>query len=219
MMRLAGQSTFNFVLRVFGTAVAMVGAYIIWYIVDGHTAGVLVFLFIWMMGGFYILVKFPKFVVVGILSAVTSLLIVGYELQVDALGVQLAESNGQPAYPTYILAPYRLATVTGGIFVAWIWTIWPYPVTESSELRKDISASLFMLANFTTIVHEIIQSRIKGVDGDADTKGTHAYNLEKARIAVFGKMLMLVNQMRTNSAFSKFQLAIGGRFPREEYEE
>lgn len=219
MMRLAGQSTFNFVLRIFGTAVAMIGAYIIWYIVDGHAAGVLVFLFIWMMGGFYILVKFPKFVVIGILSAVTSLLIVGYELQVDSLGKQVAESNGQPAYPTYILAPYRLATVTGGIFVAWIWTIWPYPVTESSELRKDLGASLYMLANFTTIVHEIIQSRIKGVDGDPDTKGTHAYNLEKARIAVFGKMLMLVNQMRTNSAFSKFQLALGGRFPREEYEE
>jgi hypothetical protein len=36
----------------------------------------------------------------------------------QALGVELSTSNGQPAYPLYILAPYRLATVTLGIFVA-----------------------------------------------------------------------------------------------------
>ena len=197
----------------------MVAAYIIWYIVDGHTAGVLVFLFIFMMMGFYILIKFQRFLIVGIISAVTVLLILGYELQVKKLGVQLSETNGQPVYPTYELAPYRLATVVVGLFVAWIFTIWPYPVTESSELRKDLGASLYMLANFMSIVHEIIISRIEGTDGDVDTKGTHAYNLEKARLAVFGKLLSLVNDMRTNSAFSKFQMALGGQFPREEYEE
>lgn len=36
---------------------------------------------------------------------------------------KLSESNGQPAYPTYELAPYRLATVAAGLFVAFIWTI------------------------------------------------------------------------------------------------
>jgi hypothetical protein len=28
----------------------------------------------------------------------------------------------------------------------------------------------------------------------------------------------LLNEMRTNSAFSKFQVRVGGRFPKEEYE-
>jgi hypothetical protein len=137
---------------------------------------------------------------------------------VKVLGVQASEANGQPAYPTYLLAPYRLAAVAGGLLVAWIWTIWPYPVSENSELRKDLGASMYMLANFSSLVHEIIQSRIKGVEGDISTKGTHAYQLEKSRIQVFTKLLLLLNEMRTNSAFSKFNFSVGGRFPREEYE-
>jgi hypothetical protein len=43
----------------------MVASYVIWYIVVGNAAGVLVFLWIWSMMGFYALLKFPKFVVVG----------------------------------------------------------------------------------------------------------------------------------------------------------
>jgi hypothetical protein len=43
----------------------MVASYVIWYIVVGNPAGVLVFLWIWMLMGFYALLKFPKFVVVG----------------------------------------------------------------------------------------------------------------------------------------------------------
>ena len=39
MTRTSGQSVFNFVLRVFGTAGAMVASYVIWYIVDVKTPG------------------------------------------------------------------------------------------------------------------------------------------------------------------------------------
>ena len=118
MNRTSGQSIFNFVARVFGTAVAMIGAYIVWYIVDGKTAGVIVFLWLWMTCCFYVVLKMPKFVIVGILSLVTSVLTIGYELQVEVIGTKAATTNGQPAYPVYVLAPYRLATVAGGIFIA-----------------------------------------------------------------------------------------------------
>lgn len=218
MSRLAGQSTWAFSLRIIGTAIAMIASYIIWYIVVGHPAGVFIFLWLWIMIGFYGLLKFPKFVIVAILSVVSTVLIVGYELQVQVLGVAVSESNGQPAYPTYLLAPYRLATVAGGLFVAWIWTIFPYPISESSELRKDLGASLYMLANLTSLIHEVVQSRVKGVEGDVRRKGTHAYNLEKARTTVFGKLVALLTNMRANSAFSQFQVRVGGKFPKEEYE-
>ena len=118
MNRTSGQSVFNFVLRVFGTAVAMVGAYVVWYIVDGKTPGVIVFLWLWITCAFYVVLKMPKFAIVGILSLVTAVLIIGYELQVEVIGTKAATSNGQPAYPVYVLAPYRLATVTGGLFIA-----------------------------------------------------------------------------------------------------
>ena len=118
MTRTSGQSVFNFLLRVFGTVVAMLGSYVVWYIVDGHTAGVIVFLWLWITLNFYVVLKMPKYVVVGILALVTAILILGYELQVKEIGIEISTSNGQPWYPTYELAPYRLATVVVGMFVA-----------------------------------------------------------------------------------------------------
>jgi hypothetical protein len=75
MGRLSGQSTYNFLLRVSGTAIAMLGAYVI---VNGHVVGVIIFLWLWMTCAYYIVLKMPKFVIIGILSIVTSVLIIGY---------------------------------------------------------------------------------------------------------------------------------------------
>ena len=44
---------------------------VIWYIVDGHPAGVIVFMFIFIFFEFYFLMRFPRFTVVAILSVVT----------------------------------------------------------------------------------------------------------------------------------------------------
>lgn len=91
-------------------------------------------------------------------------------------------------------------------------------VSESSELRRDLGATLYLLSNFYSVMHETVQARVRGTDGDPNVKGTHAHNLEKARNAVLSKLLLLITDMKTNAAFSKFQLRVGGRFPREEYE-
>ena len=64
-----------------------------------------------------------------------------------------------------------------------------------------------------------MQSRIQGIGGDEKTKGTHGYHLDKARTTVFSKLGLLLNTLKTNAAFSKFQLNLGGKFPREEFEE
>lgn len=103
--------------------------------------------------------------------------------------------------------------------MAYIWTIFPYPVSESTELRKDLGGALYLLANMYSIVHETVASRVKKVDGDEKVKGSRAYHLEKARTAVFVKLLTLVTNLQQNSAFSKFQLRVGGRFPHERYQD
>lgn len=99
MVKTAGASTFQFSLRIIGTLIAMTASYIIWYIVDGKAAGVIVFLFLWMCVGYYAVLKMPKAPVIGVLSIVTSVLIVAYELQVQKIGKAVSQSNGQPAYP------------------------------------------------------------------------------------------------------------------------
>lgn len=91
MTKTAGQSTWSFALRILGTFVAMVGSYVIWYIVDGKTPGVIVFLWFWIFLAFYVVLKFQKLIIVGILSLVTAILILGYELQVKAIGITASE--------------------------------------------------------------------------------------------------------------------------------
>jgi len=105
MNRMAGQSVYNFVLRVGGTFIAMCASLVVYYIVDGHPAGVLVFEFIWIACAYWVVVKKPKLVIVGIIAAVTSVLIIGYELQVKKIGIVLSTSNYQAYYPPYLLAP------------------------------------------------------------------------------------------------------------------
>lgn len=53
------------------SAIAMCTSLVIWYVVDGHPAGVLVFLFVFVFVEFYFLMKYPRFTVVAIISVVT----------------------------------------------------------------------------------------------------------------------------------------------------
>lgn len=104
MTTTAGAGIFGFVGRVGGTAIAMCTSLIIWYIVVGHTVGVIVFLFLFTFVEFYFILKQPRLIVIALLSIVTqgktsilkekrkltsTVLVIGYELQVQQVGVQV----------------------------------------------------------------------------------------------------------------------------------
>ena len=214
----SGQSIFSFILRIAGTTIAMVASFLIWYIPDEKTPGVIVFLFIFVSCAFYIPIKMFRFRVIGIISIVTMSMIIGYELQVRKVGEAVATSNGQAYYPIYELAPYRLATVSGGIAVAFIWTFFPYPISEHSVLRQSLGASLYLLANYYSIIHETINARIRGDEGDLTLKSSAGRKLEKARHKVFSKQMLMLNGLRTYSEFLKWEVPIGGRFPKKQYD-
>jgi hypothetical protein len=95
----AGQSVFGFFARTGGTALSMVLSIIIWYIVDGKTPGVIVMLWLFIFVEYYFFLKFPRFLPIWLICIITQVLIVGYELQVEVLGVEAATANGQPYYP------------------------------------------------------------------------------------------------------------------------
>lgn len=214
----AGQSMFTFLLRILGTAVAMIVAWLMWYIPGQKTAGVIVFLWVFVSIGFYIPLKRPDLIIVALISVVTATMIVGYELEVRKIGVQLATSNGQPAYAIYILGPYRLATVIGGLAVAFIWTYFPYPISEHSALRQKLGGALYLSANYYSIIHETVMSRIRGDEGDAADNKSPGYQLTKIRNKVFAKQMLLLQGLKLHSGFVKWEFPLGGKFPRKEYE-
>lgn len=218
MTTTAGSGVFGFLGRIAGTAIAMCTSLVIWYIVDGKTGGVITMLWFFIFVELYFLIRYPRFTVIVILSVITQILIVGYELEVRKIGVKAATSNGQPAYPIYLLAPYRLACVAGGMLVAFIWTFFPYPITERSQLRKDLGASLYLLANFYSVVHTTVRTRILGEEGDLNDKSCPGNKLEKVRSKVYAKQMSLLGGLRQHSAYTSWEPTFGGKFPKAQYD-
>ncbi|KAK3374804.1 hypothetical protein B0H63DRAFT_452637 [Podospora didyma] len=219
MTMTSGQSFFGFLCRVGGTVIAMVLSFIIWYIVDEKTPGVIVFLWFFEFLTLYFLIKFPRFIPAAMITMVTVVLIIGYELQVLSIGQAAAERTGQPVYPIFQLAPYRLACVAGGSLVAFFWTIFPSPLTDRTWLRRDMAATLYLIANYFGVVSSTLQSRVHGTAGDASIAGTPAHHLLKVGRKIFGKVMMLVPSMLQHSEWQKYEPTIGGKFPREAYDD
>lgn len=216
----AGQGIFGFLTRVAGSAVAMVAGIAIWYIGGQNTAGILVVFYLFLCGGILFLVKKPTLAIASMISMVTAVLIIGYELQERKIGLKAATSNGQPFYVDYILAPYRLATVIAGIAVSFAWTYFPYPVTTRSTLRKDLGATLFLLANYYSCVHTTVEMKLhNGAREDLMDKTAPMTKLYKARHHVFTKVFLLLNKLREHSSFVKFEPTFGGKFPKQTYDD
>ena len=132
---------------------------------------------------------------------------------------QIATSNGQPYYQIFLLAPYRLACVSGGMFVAFFWTFFPYPLTARSQLRKDLGASLYLLANFYSIVHTTVGLRVNGTEGDLGSKKSPGRKLGKIRDAVYLKEVGLLAGLRQHSSFTAWEPSFGGKFPKKQYDD
>ncbi len=142
----------------------------------------------------------------------------GYELQVRVIGVKQATATGQEFYPIYELAPYRLLTVGGGCLVAYIWTIFPVPISEASVLRRDLGVSLYLLANYVSAVTTTVDERLTRAEGDLSLVSSPRRRLSKLRRQILAKQIVLVNSMRQNLAFLSWEPRLGGDFPKKSYQ-
>jgi hypothetical protein len=48
-------------------------------------------------------------------------------------------------------------------------------------------------------------------------KSSPGRKLEKARLKVFSKQMLVLESLKTNTAFLKWEVPLGGKFPEEEY--
>ncbi|KUJ08768.1 uncharacterized protein LY89DRAFT_764104 [Mollisia scopiformis] len=218
MTQTAGSGIYGQFVRFGGTALAMVASYIDWYIVNQHTAGIIVFLGITMFLYHYPMIRWQDEPVVPMIGMVTVVLIVGYELQVKQIGVALSTSNGQVFHPLYELAPYRLAAVLGGVGVAFFFTYFPSTITSRNQLRTDLGSSIYLLSNYYSCVYQTVSLRIRSAEGDPDDKQSPGRKLEKARTRLFAKELILLQSMKHHTAFAAWEPSFGGRFPRTSYD-
>ncbi|EAW13475.1 uncharacterized protein ACLA_055220 [Aspergillus clavatus NRRL 1] len=214
----SGQTMFGFFARIAATVVSLVLSFIVWYIVDGKTAGVIVFLYLANVFEYYFWIKVPQYFGAIIVSIVTLNVIVGYELQVRKLGLEVGTSNGQPYYPIYLFGPYKLAAVAAGCAISFFWVIFPYPITAKSQLRIALGRGLFVLAKFYSCMHTTIELWLKDELGNVQDIQSASYKLTTTRHKVFKEVMMLLNALRAHSHFSTFEPPIGGKFPKPVYD-
>jgi hypothetical protein len=107
--------------------------------------------------------------------------------------------------------------VGGGCLVAYIWTIFPVPITERSILRRDLGGSLFLLANYVSSVTSTVDQRLRDKEGNMGVSSSPGHKLQKMRQKVLQKELAILNSMRQNLAFMAWEPSLGGDFPKETY--
>ncbi|KAH8428496.1 uncharacterized protein LDX57_006195 [Aspergillus melleus] len=243
MGRTAGSSTFFLLCRILGTFLSMIACYLIWYIPDQTTPGILVLLWIWftaigylctsakpfhiihpetkeLIHNFLLLVaRFPDFSSIWFVALIAAIVMIATELQYRKLGQEAISRAGLVVYAPYIIFPYRLAVVTVGVLTGYFWTIIPYPLPEHYELRQNAAQSMYMLAKFYMCVRQTIFARIHGTAGNLSDKASAGFCLQGARRRAFREYQTLVGSGKKSFQFLDWEFSLGGSFPKQIYGE
>ncbi|THW71804.1 hypothetical protein D6D19_07065 [Aureobasidium pullulans] len=210
----AGQSGVSYMLRISGSFAALIICYLVWYIPNGHVAGVIVFMWFFSFLQMYFLIKWPKYIIGWLVILITEVLSIGYELQVAKIGVvAAATSTGVYFYPAFDVAAMRVACVLWGTVVSIFWTYLPYPITARGFLRRDMARIMHLLANYHAVVHVTIKTRLRGAEGDLNDKASRGHVLSNTRRAMFNKIMVLAATAKHNVYLQKYEPSLGGRFP------
>ena len=214
-----GQSLREYVLRASGTVFACSLSWVAWYAAGEHALGVIFMLYLTLQPFLWYMIRRPSAMAVGIIGQATLVLIVGYELQVLKVGIEEADAKGLPYFPAYQLAAIRLATVLAGLFVAFFWTVFPYPNTEHSKLRLNLGSALYLLANYYSVVHETLKIQLNGTAVHTPpVKGSPEHRLQRSRYKIFAKYNILLTELRAQSRYIKYDIQVGGKFPSAQYD-
>ncbi|KAM3538545.1 hypothetical protein ARSEF1564_008545 [Beauveria bassiana] len=225
MGRTSGSSTFLLMGRLLGTMASMVASYIIWYIVDQRTPGVLVFMWLWFMVISFLtyasalVVRFPALFSIWFVALIAAIVMIGIELQTQQIGVQVVEQSGQAVYPPYVIFPYRLAIVALGVITGYIWTIFPYPISEHAELRDSTAQVLYELSRYYMCIQQTVFARLHRDLGDADDASSPSSRLQSALRRLFLKYRGLSTSAKRSFEFLNWEFSLGGRFPKKAYGE
>ncbi|GKZ63364.1 hypothetical protein AnigIFM49718_011437 [Aspergillus niger] len=218
----SGESTFKLAAQVMGATAAMVICNLCWYIVDGKPAGVLTLTWLAFFGLSYGFLKVPKFFAVWLCTLVPIVAIIGIALQSQKLGHKTVVGMGQEDYPLYLSAPYRLLSVLAGSFIAYVWTVFPNPITDRGLLGDKLGDMLSLLAQFQDCGHSIASLKLRGPVKDDDMValdfspspgGGGAGRLAGTQEQLFQCIMTLVTPLRMHALFQKFNIPIGGRYP------
>ncbi|KAF4954349.1 hypothetical protein FSARC_12162 [Fusarium sarcochroum] len=209
----AGQSGVSYILRILGSFAALIICYLVWYIPDGHTAGVIVFMWFAAFLQMYFLLRWPRYIIGWLVVFITEVLSIGYETQVNKIGVEAATASGVIYYKPYSVVAVRVACVLWGTCASIFFTYLPYPITARGILRKNMAAVMHLVGNYHTVVHTTLKARLRGTEGDMADKKSRGHLLSRTRRAMFNKTMVLNSSVKHNVYLQKYEPTLGGKFP------
>ncbi|KAI5203696.1 hypothetical protein E4T39_04007 [Aureobasidium subglaciale] len=215
----AGQSGVSYVLRILGSLAALIVCYLVWYIPNGNTAGVIVMMWFASFIQMYFLIRWPRHIIGWLVILITEVLSIGYLTQVSKIGVEAATASGVIYYKPYEVCAVRVACVLWGTLASIFFTYLPYPITARSMMRDQLSKSMHLVANYNMIVHHTLKARLKGTEGNALDQQSKGYVLMKARKAMFHKTMALNASVKHSLYLQKYEPTLGGKFPVDMYKD
>lgn len=99
--------------------------------------------------------------------------------------------------------------------IAIVWTVFPYPISARSRIRKMLGRSLFALANFYSYMHATINIWI---DEAQNKDQSLPHSLEETKDKLFVEQMSLLTTLQTHSYFTIYEPAVGGKFPKSTYD-
>jgi hypothetical protein len=144
-------------------------------------------------------------------SFTTFLLIIGYALEVSKIGLATIESTGQKYFPVYELAPFRILVTEIGVFLAFIFTVFPFPITSRDVLRRDVARQFHLLSNLYSLTRAKIGMKVETAGAATSAR------LEKLMQKEFFKIIALSGVCKQNFVFTSWEPSLKYRFPKEVY--
>jgi hypothetical protein len=98
-----------------------------------------------------------------------------------------------------------------GVFIAFIFTIFPYPITSGDILRQDTARELYLLSK----MYGLTQARLHLV---IELDGANKYDALRAAIDKVGfKIVAIQARNMENLGFTSWELRVSSRFPTDIY--
>uniref|UniRef100_A0A0D2XL50 Putative ER transporter 6TM N-terminal domain-containing protein n=1 Tax=Fusarium oxysporum (strain Fo5176) TaxID=660025 RepID=A0A0D2XL50_FUSOF len=113
---------------------------------------------------------------------------------------------------------WAMITIALGMTITVMITIITQIVIIGYELQ-DLSATIYLLAQYFSVILSTVQSQLEGTAGDIDSETSPAYHLSKARRKIFGKVMRLMSSIESHIMWQRWEPNLGGRFPVETYQE
>ena len=140
------------------------------------------------------------------------MLIIGYSLEVSKLGVATAQVTGQAYLPVYKLAPFRILVVLIGVVLAFIFTVFPYPILSKDILRRDVSKQFHLLSDMFALT----QARL-GIAAAWEKKDVGMLTRALQKVSI--RIIALQALCQANLINTSFEINLHYRFPKEIYGE